>query len=148
MDIASLAGFILGVVMFIFGILSNGGVAALGNIYNFPSLIITFGGSISGVLASNKLKDFISGFKAIGLIFTDKVIELLNKREQPIVFILWGNNAKQKMKLITNPNHLILQAAHPSPLSAFNGFFGCKHFSKTNDFLANHGIAPIDWRIE
>lgn len=81
-------------------------------------------------------------------IFTDKVIELLNKREQPIVFILWGNNAKQKMKLITNPNHLILQAAHPSPLSAFNGFFGCKHFSKTNDFLANHGIAPIDWRIE
>ncbi len=81
-------------------------------------------------------------------IFTDKVIELLNKREQPIVFILWGNNAKQKMKLITNPNHLILQAAHPSPLSAFNGFFGCKHFSKTNDFLANHGIAPIDWRID
>lgn len=81
-------------------------------------------------------------------IFTDKVIELLNSREQPIVFILWGNNAKQKMKLITNPNHLILQAAHPSPLSAFNGFFGCKHFSKTNDFLANHGIAPIDWRIE
>ncbi len=81
-------------------------------------------------------------------IFTDKVIELLNKREQPIVFILWGNNAKQKLKLITNPNHLILQAAHPSPLSAFNGFFGCKHFSKTNDFLANHGIAPIDWRIE
>ena len=81
-------------------------------------------------------------------IFTDRVIELLNKREQPIVFILWGNNAKQKMKLITNPNHLILQAAHPSPLSAFNGFFGCKHFSKTNDFLAIHGIAPIDWRIE
>lgn len=81
-------------------------------------------------------------------IFTDRVIELLNTREQPIVFILWGNNAKQKMKLITNPNHLILQAAHPSPLSAFNGFFGCKHFSKTNDFLASHGIAPIDWRID
>ena len=80
--------------------------------------------------------------------FTDKVIELLNKREQPIVFILWGNNAKQKMKLITNPNHLILQAAHPSPLSAFNGFFGCKHFSKTNDFLISHGIAPIDWTID
>ncbi|MBQ3161689.1 MAG: uracil-DNA glycosylase [Oscillospiraceae bacterium] len=80
--------------------------------------------------------------------FTDKVIELLNKREQPIVFILWGNNAKQKMKLITNPNHLILQAAHPSPLSAFNGFFGCKHFSKTNDFLISHGIAPIDWNID
>ena len=81
-------------------------------------------------------------------VFTDKVIELLNKREQPMVFILWGNNAKQKMKLITNPNHLILQAAHPSPLSAFNGFFGCKHFSKTNDFLISHGIAPIDWNID
>lgn len=81
-------------------------------------------------------------------IFTDKVIELLNKREQPIVFILWGNNAKQKMKLITNPNHLILQAAHPSPLSAFNGFFGCKHFSKTNDFLTSHGIEPVDWKID
>lgn len=81
-------------------------------------------------------------------IFTDKVIELLNNREQPVVFILWGNNARQKMKLITNPNHLILQAAHPSPLSALNGFFGCKHFSKTNDFLASHGIAPIDWNID
>lgn len=81
-------------------------------------------------------------------IFTDKVIELLNKREQPMVFILWGNNAKQKMRLITNPNHLILQAAHPSPLSAFNGFFGCKHFSKTNDFLTSHGITPIDWTID
>lgn len=81
-------------------------------------------------------------------IFTDKVITLLNNREQPIVFILWGNNAKQKMKLITNPHHLILQAAHPSPLSAFNGFFGCKHFSKTNDFLISHGISPIDWKID
>ncbi len=81
-------------------------------------------------------------------IFTDKVIELLNIREQPIVFILWGNNAKQKMKLITNPKHLILQAAHPSPLSAFNGFFGCKHFSKTNDFLISQGMTPIDWRID
>lgn len=81
-------------------------------------------------------------------IFTDKVIELLNKREQPIVFILWGNNAKQKMKLVTNPKHLILQAAHPSPLSAFNGFFGCKHFSKTNDFLISQGMAPIDWKID
>ncbi|MBQ5317608.1 MAG: uracil-DNA glycosylase [Oscillospiraceae bacterium] len=81
-------------------------------------------------------------------IFTDKVIELLNNREQPIVYLLWGNNAKQKMKLITNPNHLILQAAHPSPLSAFNGFFGCKHFSKTNDFLISQGITPIDWKID
>ena len=81
-------------------------------------------------------------------IFTDRVIELLNEREKPIVFLLWGGNAKQKMRLITNPNHLILQAAHPSPLSAFNGFFGCRHFSKANDFLANHGMTPIDWRID
>lgn len=75
MDIASLAGFLLGIVMFVYGVFSNGGFAALGNIYNFPSLIITFGGSIAGVLASNKLKDFINGFKAMGLIFTDKVID-------------------------------------------------------------------------
>ena len=68
-------------------------------------------------------------------IFTDNVIKLLNQRETPIVFLLWGNDAKAKEKLITNPNHLILKAAHPSPLSAFNGFFGCRHFSKTNEFL-------------
>ena len=81
-------------------------------------------------------------------IFTDKVIELLNQREKPIVFLLWGNNAKQKMRLITNPNHLILQAAHPSPLSAFNGFFGCRHFSKANAFLSEHGMEPIDWTVD
>lgn len=80
--------------------------------------------------------------------FTDRVIELLNQREKPIVFLLWGGNAKQKMRLITNPNHLILQAAHPSPLSAFNGFFGCRHFSKANEFLSSKGIEPIDWRVD
>lgn len=80
-------------------------------------------------------------------IFTDRVIELLNRREKPIVFILWGGNARSKTKLITNPNHFILQSAHPSPLSAYNGFFGNKHFSKTNEFLVNHGIEPIDWHI-
>lgn len=80
-------------------------------------------------------------------IFTDRVIELLNRREKPIVFILWGGNARSKTKLITNPNHFILQSAHPSPLSAYNGFFGNKHFSKTNEFLVDHGIEPIDWHI-
>lgn len=80
-------------------------------------------------------------------IFTDRVIELLNQREKPIVFILWGANARSKTKLITNPNHFILQSAHPSPLSAYNGFFGNKHFSKTNEFLVQHGIEPIDWHI-
>lgn len=81
-------------------------------------------------------------------IFTDNVIKLLNQRETPIVFLLWGNDAKAKEKLITNPNHLILKAAHPSPLSAFNGFFGCRHFSKTNEFLDSHGIESIDWSIK
>ncbi len=81
-------------------------------------------------------------------IFTDRVIQILNEREKPIVFLLWGGNAKQKKGLITNPSHLILQAAHPSPLSAYNGFFGCRHFSKTNAFLEEHGMTPIDWRIE
>lgn len=80
-------------------------------------------------------------------IFTDSVITALNKREKPVVFILWGANAKAKKQLITNPAHLILTAAHPSPLSAYNGFFGCKHFSKTNEFLINNSISPIDWSL-
>ncbi len=81
-------------------------------------------------------------------ILTDRVIELLNERQQPIVFILWGGNARAKAKLITNPAHLVLQCAHPSPLSAYNGFFGCRHFSKTNEFLKRNGVEPIDWRLE
>lgn len=79
--------------------------------------------------------------------FTDRVIQLLNQREQPMVFLLWGGNARAKASLITNPQHLVLQCAHPSPLSAYNGFFGCRHFSKTNEFLASRGIPPIDWRL-
>lgn len=81
-------------------------------------------------------------------ILTDRVIELLNQREQPIVFLLWGGNARAKAKLITNPAHLVLQCAHPSPLSAYNGFFGCRHFSKANEFLSANGIEPIDWQIK
>ena len=81
-------------------------------------------------------------------IFTDRVIELLNIREKPIVFLLWGGPAKTKSKLITNPNHHILSTVHPSPLSAYNGFFGCKHFSKTNEILRSMGEKEIDWRIE
>ena len=80
-------------------------------------------------------------------IFTDKVISLLNDREEPIVFLLWGGNAKEKMSLITNPKHKILTSVHPSPLSAYNGFFGSKHFSQTNQFLASIGKEPIDWEI-
>ncbi|MBZ4669886.1 MAG: uracil-DNA glycosylase [Oscillospiraceae bacterium] len=80
-------------------------------------------------------------------IFTDNVISLLNQREKPLVFILWGANARSKTKLITNPAHKILESAHPSPLSAYNGFFGCRHFSKTNEFLLENGIDQIDWRL-
>lgn len=80
-------------------------------------------------------------------ILTDRVIELLNERETPIVFLLWGGNARAKAKLITNPKHLVLQCAHPSPLSAYNGFFGCGHFIKANEFLQSNGISPINWSI-
>ncbi len=79
---------------------------------------------------------------------TDRIIEILNDRKEPIVFLLWGRNAQNKSKLITNPNHLILKCAHPSPLSAYNGFYGCKHFSKTNEFLILNHTKPIDWQID
>ena len=79
---------------------------------------------------------------------TDYIIRLLNDKEEPVVFILWGNFAKEKAKYITNPKHLILEAPHPSPLSAYRGFFGCKHFSKANEFLVANGVEPIDWQIE
>lgn len=81
-------------------------------------------------------------------ILTDRVIELLNQREQPIVFLLWGSNARSKARLITEPRHLVLQCAHPSPLSAYNGFFGCGHFRKADEFLKNNGIEPVNWQIE
>ncbi len=79
-------------------------------------------------------------------ILTDRIISLLNEREQPIVFMLWGANARQKTALITNPNHLVLTAAHPSPLSAYNGFFGCGHFRKCNEFLSANGRQEINWQ--
>ena len=79
--------------------------------------------------------------------FTDRVIRLVNEKDSPVVFLLWGGNARAKKALITNPKHLVLEAAHPSPLSAYNGFFGCRHFSKANEFLKNNGISPIDWNL-
>ncbi len=81
-------------------------------------------------------------------IFTDKIIEELNKKDTPIVFLLWGNFAKKKMELITNPKHLILTSSHPSPFSVKYGFEGCSHFSKANNFLKQNNINPIDWQIE
>ena len=77
--------------------------------------------------------------------FTDNVISLINQIDRPIVFILWGAPAAKKKKLLNNPKHLIIESAHPSPLSAYRGFFGSKPFSKTNDFLIKNGITPIDW---
>lgn len=80
--------------------------------------------------------------------FTDKIISVLNDRKDPVIFILWGNNAINKKKLITNPQHYILQSVHPSPLSANRGFFGSKPFSKTNEILKKLGKKPIDWQIK
>ncbi|MCM1270081.1 MAG: uracil-DNA glycosylase [Ruminococcus flavefaciens] len=80
--------------------------------------------------------------------FTTDVIKLLDKREKPMVFMLWGADAKSKQMFINNPNHLILKSAHPSPLSAYNGFFGCRHFSKANEFLKANGMGEIDWSID
>ena len=80
--------------------------------------------------------------------FTDAVIEQINKEDRPIVFMLWGSFARSKKKMLNNPKHLILEAPHPSTLSAYRGFFGCHHFSKCNEFLKANGIEPIDWQIE
>ena len=80
-------------------------------------------------------------------IFTDDVIAKLNEREKPMVFMLWGSNAKSKQSLIDSTRHLVLTSAHPSPLSAYRGFFGCGHFRRANDFLALKGMEPIDWTI-
>lgn len=80
--------------------------------------------------------------------FTDAIIAAVNAQDRPIVYFLWGRPAQMKKKMLTNPNHLILEAPHPSPLSAYRGFFGCKHFSKANEFLKANGVEPIDWQIE
>jgi uracil-DNA glycosylase len=80
-------------------------------------------------------------------IFTDKVIEILSNREKPVIFLLWGTPAKQKLQKIDVSKHIVYSAPHPSPLSASRGFFGCKHFSKANDTLKSLGETPIDWQI-
>ncbi|MCR5591513.1 MAG: uracil-DNA glycosylase [Lachnospiraceae bacterium] len=80
--------------------------------------------------------------------FTDATIAALNSQDRPIVYMLWGRPAQQKMAMLNNPKQLVLTAAHPSPLSAYKGFFGCRHFSKANDFLVSNGLTPIDWQIE
>lgn len=106
-----------------------------------------------GVLLLNAVltveKDKAASHRAKGWeIFTDEVIKIINKKTTPVVFILWGSYARSKKELITNKNHFIIESAHPSPLSAYNGFFGSRPFSKTNQFLINNGIKPIDWEIK
>lgn len=80
--------------------------------------------------------------------FTDSVISEVNKLDTPVVFMLWGKPAQSKKKLLTNPNHLVLETVHPSPLSVYRGFWGCGHFAKCNEFLEANGETPIDWQIE
>ncbi len=80
--------------------------------------------------------------------FTDAIIHAVNEQDRPIVYMLWGKPAQSKISMLNNPRHLILKAPHPSPLSAYRGFFGCRHFSKANDFLKENGADPIDWQIE
>ncbi len=106
-----------------------------------------------GVLLLNAvltvIKDHAASHQGMGWeTFTDNVIKLINEKDTPVVFILWGRYARSKKNLITNPIHYIIESAHPSPLSAYNGFFGSKPFSKTNNFLISKGIKPINWEIK
>ena len=80
--------------------------------------------------------------------FTDAAIRILNEQDRPIVYLLWGSPARAKKAMLNNPKQLVLEAPHPSPLSAYRGFFGCRHFSKCNDFLTANGLTPIDWQID
>lgn len=105
-----------------------------------------------GVLLLNStltvIKDHPNSHKDLGWsLLTDYIIKVLNLREDPIVFILWGNFARSKKELITNKHHLIIESTHPSPFSANHGFFGSKPFSKTNEFLINNHKPPIDWQL-
>ena len=94
-------------------------------------------------------KDHPASHRNLGWeLLTDYIIKILNQKEKPVVFILWGNFAKEKAKFITNPQHLIITSPHPSPFSARSGFFGSKPFSKTNSFLRQHNLKEIDWQIE
>ena len=106
-----------------------------------------------GVLLLNSVltvvKDTPASHKGIGWeTFTDRIIEEIDKKDSPVVFMLWGNFARSKKALLKNPRHLVLESAHPSPFSARNGFFGNDHFKKANEYLKENGLDPIDWQIE
>lgn len=106
-----------------------------------------------GVLLLNAVltveKDKPASHRNIGWeLLTDYIIKAINEKNEPVVFILWGNFAKEKKKYITNPKHLIITSPHPSPFSAYSGFFGSKPFSKANDFLIKNNLKPINWNLE
>ena len=106
-----------------------------------------------GVLLLNSVltvkKDTPASHKNLGWQnFTDEIIKRLEKKDDVVVYILWGNFARGKKELITNPNHFVIESAHPSPFSARNGFFGSKPFSKCNKILENNGLQPIDWKVK
>jgi len=105
-----------------------------------------------GVLLLNAtltvIKDNANSHKDIGWqLLTDSIIKKINLKEEPVVYILWGNFARSKKILITNPNHLVIESTHPSPFSAHNGFFGSKPFSKANEFLEKKNVIPINWQL-
>lgn len=106
--------------------------------------------AVQGVLLLNSVltvrKGLANSHKGKWEEFTTAVIKKVNEKNTPVVFLLWGGNAKAFLPLLTNKNHLVLTASHPSPLSAYNGFFGCKHFSKCNEFLKQHNLKEIDWK--
>ena len=106
-----------------------------------------------GVLLLNSVltveKDKAASHQGLGWeLFTDHIIKLLNQKQEPVVFILWGNFARSKKKYITNKKHYVIESPHPSPFSAYNGFFGSKPFSKTNDYLKKNNIKQIDWNLK
>ena len=115
-----------------------------GNLTKWASEGVLLLNTIMSVRDSSPMSHSNKGWE----IFTDRVIKELNDDDTPKVFLLWGAPSRKKKNLITNSKHLILECAHPSPLSAYNGFFGCKHFSTTNDFLKKNGREPIDWQID
>lgn len=121
--------------------------------YSIPSDGTLVPWAKQGVLLLNAvltvIKDQAASHKDIGWErFTDYVIKKINEKNEPVVFILWGSFARSKKKFITNPKHLIIESAHPSPLSAYNGFFGSRPFSRTNEFLIKNNLKPIDWYIK
>jgi uracil-DNA glycosylase len=120
--------------------------------FNIPNHGCLLSWAEQGVLLLNTVMTVRAGeansHKKIGWQhFTNRIINLLNERTKPLVFILWGNGAQQKTELITNPQHLVIQSVHPSPLSSYRGFFGSKPFSAANRFLQQNGIAPINWQL-